>query len=228
MVKSLAKNYKFQSIGEYRALLSLYNITVEEVKGEVRGKAYNGLVYSALDKRGEKVGNPLKASLFGKSVGYNALQKHMQKSKVSLSAKEVRDRTKNIVSGVIANCKSQKDFVRKLEKENIGVVFRENNDKRIYGVTFIDHQDKAVFNGSRLGKEFSANAFHELFNGKDTTNQIETKDWKRDFDYQQEEQSSVESAMGVFSFEQHGDDYQEIAFTNRMKRRKKKPRNPKL
>ena len=32
-----------------------------------------------------------------------------------------------------------------------------------YGVTFIDHNNSCVFNGSRLGKSFSANAFEEMF-----------------------------------------------------------------
>ena len=71
VIKPLAVMYKFQSLGEYRALLSLYNIGLEEVKGEVKGKPYCGLVYSALEKDGNIVGKPLKSSLFGKSVGYD-------------------------------------------------------------------------------------------------------------------------------------------------------------
>ena len=49
--------------------------------------------------------------------------------------------------------------------KNIGVVFRENERGRIYGVTFIDHDRREVFNGSRMGKEFSANVFNDYFNG---------------------------------------------------------------
>lgn len=39
-------------------------------------------------------------------------------------------------------------------------------------------------------------------------------------------ESAIEQAFGIFSFEQHGDDIQEEAFTRRMK--KKKRRGPKL
>ncbi len=35
----------------------------------------------------------------------------------------------------------------------------------IYGVTFIDHENRTVLNGSRLGKDFSANVFNDLFSG---------------------------------------------------------------
>ena len=67
-VKALNAQYCFQTMGEYRALLSLYNVTVEEVQGNVRGREYHGLVYSATDDAGDKVGNPFKSSLFGKAV----------------------------------------------------------------------------------------------------------------------------------------------------------------
>ena len=60
--------YKFRTMGEYRALLSLYNVTVEEARGMVNGREYHGLVYSATDDGGNKVGNPFKASCIGKSV----------------------------------------------------------------------------------------------------------------------------------------------------------------
>ena len=38
IVRPLVKNYRFQSSGEMNALLSLYNVTSEEVRGEHRGK----------------------------------------------------------------------------------------------------------------------------------------------------------------------------------------------
>jgi len=46
------------------------------------------------------------------------------------------------------------------------VVFRQNDSGRIYGVTFIDHDSRVVLNGSRLGKEYSANVFNERFSGE--------------------------------------------------------------
>jgi hypothetical protein len=48
---------------------------------------------------------------------------------------------------------------------NIDLVVRRNDQGRIYGITFIDHNDRCVFNGSRLGKEFSANVFNDRFGG---------------------------------------------------------------
>ncbi|MDR2913990.1 MAG: relaxase/mobilization nuclease domain-containing protein [Tannerella sp.] len=223
IAKSLMKDYHFQSINEYRALLNIYNVTVEEVKGEVRDKAYNGLVYSALDRKGGKAGNPFKASLIGRDVGYNALQEKIASFKQSMKEKAVYGRTKAVVSSCMKRNPSRKQFEKELAGNGISVLFRENDDKRIYGVTFIDHQEKTVFNGSRLGKEFSANAFHNLFNGgnrREDRSASMDKSFAGSYNYPQE--SAAEAVAGIFPMEQHGDNYEEIAFTNRMKRKKKK------
>lgn len=228
IAKTLIGNYHFQSVNEYRALLSLYGVTVEEVKGEVRGKAYNGLVYSALNSKGEKAGNPFKSSLISRTVGFDALQKRITFSKKEMKNKAVYDRTKTLVTVTLSHNPSRKSFEKELAKNRISVLFRENEDKRIYGVTFIDHNEKMVFNGSKMGKEFSANVFNKHFNKQSDSKYI-VDDKSIDKDYipnSQEQESIIESAVGIFSMEQHGDDYEEIAFATRMKRRRKKTRGP--
>lgn len=224
VAKTVIKSYRFQSLNEYRAILSIYGITVEEVKGEIRGKAYNGLVYSALNKKGEKVGNPFKASLIGKAVGYDAQQKRIAFSKQSMKDKAIYNRSRNIISPLLANEPNRKAFEKELAKNGISVIFRENDEGRIYGVTFIDHQEKMVFNGSRLGKEFSANVFHSLFN----ENHKAEANYLQDSNYIQGQNNEMESFGGLLDMVQHGDNYEEIAFTNRMKRKKKKPRGATL
>lgn len=225
IAKSLIRDYHFQSINEYRAVLSLYGVTVEEVKGEVRGKSYNGLVYLVLNKKGEKTGNPFKASLIGRDVGYKALLKRITSSKETLKDKKAYARTESIVVVLLKETPSRKEFEKKLAKNGISVLFRENDDKRIYGVTFIDHKEKAAFNGSRMGKEFSANVFHNLFNGDGK--EKHSHKWEPFAPFSQE-QDANESLGGLLAMEQHGDNYEELAFLGRMKRRKKKPRGPKL
>ncbi len=48
-----------------------------------------------------------------------------------------------------------------LKSEGICVIVRQNNDGRIYGMTFIDYKYQAVFNGSNLGRQYSAKAIQE-------------------------------------------------------------------
>ncbi|HZK96717.1 MAG TPA: hypothetical protein VFC67_21135, partial [Prolixibacteraceae bacterium] len=133
---------------------------------EVRGKPYRGLVYSALDKDGNKVGTPLKSSLFGKSVGYDGLENHMGKSGKEIKQQGLRERTRMTVSGIVNAFCSESELRAKLQAVNIDLVVRRNDQGRIYGVTFIGHNDRCVFNGSRLGKEFSANVFNDRFGGQ--------------------------------------------------------------
>jgi len=228
ITKNLMQEYKFQSIYEYRALLSLYNITVKEVKGEIKGKPYNGLIYSVIDRKGEKTGNPFKASLIGRSVGYDVLQKHFVSSKKDFKEKDLINKTRNIVATAIANNPNKKLFEKELTKQGINVLFRENDNKRIYGVTFIDHTRKTVLNGSVLGKEFSANAFHELFNGNGKSEQhLQENTFDNTYGNTSEGESVGEAVAGIFSMEQHGDNYEEITFTNRMKRKRKR-KGPRL
>ena len=216
--KALMKIYHFQSINEYRALLSVYGLTVEEVKGEAKGKAYHGLVYSVLDKKGNKVGNPFKSSLLGKDVGVSALNKRIAYSKKQLKDNPPYQKAKEMVTSILANQPSRKQFEQDLLQNGISVLFRENADKRIYGVTFIDHESKSVFNGSKLGKEFSANAFQDLFNGNGKDQSFENKSFD---DFTEQHDNAVDAMAGLFSMEQHGDNYEEIAFANRMKRKKR-------
>lgn len=84
----------------------------------------------------------------------------------AIKDKKLKEPTRNITNEVLNNTRTRKQFEKELKKRGIDVIFRQNKDHRIYGVTFIDHTNKIVFNGSRLGKEFSANALEERFNQK--------------------------------------------------------------
>lgn len=163
-VKAIFRDYQFQTIGELRALLSLCGLTVEEVRGNARGEDYNGLVYSVIDKNGEKVGNPFKTSLFGKSVGYEALLKKAESSKEKIKSGKLAEPTKKAIEEVLKQTYDKDEFTRLLKEKGIDCVFRYTNEGRRYGATFIDHRTHCVLNGSRMGKAYSANALEHHFN----------------------------------------------------------------
>ncbi len=146
-VKALNGQYRFQTMGEYRALLSLYNMTVEEARGNVRGREYHGLVYSVTDDKGNKVGNPFKSSLFGKSAGYEAVQKKFVRSKSEIKDRKLADMTKRTVLSVLQGTYDKDKFVSQLKEKGIDTVLRYTEEGRIYGATFIDHRTGCVLNG---------------------------------------------------------------------------------
>lgn len=180
-VKALASSYRFQSFTEYKALLTLYNVQAEEVKGEINGKLYNGIVYSATNDKGEKQGNPFKSSRLGKSVGYEAIQRRIQKSGKEIQDKNLKECTRRTVGAVMKATHNREQFIMDLKAKGIDVLFRQNDTGRIYGVTFIDHESRTVLNGSRLGKEFSANVFNDLFTGSRTLTGNSKQDVQGDF-----------------------------------------------
>ena len=54
--------------------------------------------------------------------------------------------------------RSMKDLVAQLDRKQIYTVLRQNSEGRLYGVTFVDNLNKCVFNGSDIGKNYSAAA----------------------------------------------------------------------
>ncbi len=168
IVKLVGMRWHFQTLGEYNAILSLYNIRCEATDGKVNGREYHGLVYFATNDAGETIANPFKASRLGKFASRAAVENKFERSAASINLKPSR----RIISSVINDSSGKDDFIAKLRERGIDVLIRENSDGRIYGVTFIDHNTHTVLNGSRLGREFSANAFERWFNGDGQKPQI--------------------------------------------------------
>ena len=226
VIKPAAKFYHCPSFKEYRTLLSTYNICVEEVKGEVYGKPYNGLVYFATDDKGKKVGNPFKASLFGKAVGYEALQNRFKASKEKLKEKHLAPKTKAGVVGALRRSAAKEDFRANLHRKGIDVLFRENEQGRLYGITFTDHNNGCVVNGSRLGKELSANAVAEWFDRPHPELSVAAPQGENQSASQTlpSEETSILGGLLDLPLEAHGTDWEEEQFRRRMQRKKRKQR----
>lgn len=165
--RTLLECYNFHSLAEYNTLLELYNATVYEVRGNVDGKEYHGIMYGALDDDGMQVGTPFKSSKFGKIFGHEALQKKFGTSVEKVKRDSLAERTRKEVIKAMQDIGTKEDFAHRLKEADIEVVYRINSDGRLYGITFIDHANRTVFNGSHLGKPFTANVFNELFNNPD-------------------------------------------------------------
>ena len=228
VIKPAAKFYHCPSFKEYRALLSTYNICVEEVKGEIRGKTYMGLLYFATDDKGNKVGKVFKSSLFGKSVGYEVLQNRFKASKEKLKEKHLAPKTKAIVAGALKRSATREDFRGNLHHRGIDVIFRENEEGQLYGITFIDHNNGCVINGSRLGKELSANAIAEWFDRPHPELSVNTpqgENQSASHTLPSEENSFLGGLLDL-PMEANGTDWEEELFRRRMQRKKKqqKPR----
>ena len=162
VVRMVMKHYHFCSLGELNAILSAYNLTVEEVKTEFRGKKYDGLVYVPTDEKGNKAGTPIHASDIGRGVGYTAVQNRMQKLKQNVKPLLLSVRNK-VLQTMRTSPLTEEELRQRLEEQGLRVVIRKNDNGRIYGITFIDDEQGVAFNGSRLGKGYAANVFNGYF-----------------------------------------------------------------
>ena len=162
VVRMVLKHYHFCSLGELNAILSAYNLAVEEVKTEFRGKKYDGLVYVPTDDKGGKVSTPINASDIGRGVGYTAVQNRMQKSKQAIKPLVPAIRGK-VLQTMRTSPKTEEELRQRLEEQGLRAVIRKNESGRIYGITFIDDKVGIALNGSRLGKGYAANVFNTYF-----------------------------------------------------------------
>ena len=162
VVRMVLKHYYFCSLGELNAILSKYNLAVEEVKTEFRGKKYDGLVYVPTDDKGGKISTPINASDIGRGVGYTAVQNRMQKSKLAVKplVPAIRDK---VLQTMRTSPRTEEELRQRLEEQGLRVVIRKNESGRIYGITFIDDEVGIALNGSRLGKGYAANIFNAYF-----------------------------------------------------------------
>ena len=203
---------------------------MEEVRGEVGGREYHGFVYSATDAQGNKVGNPFKASKIDKSVGVDAIEKRFAYSaKKFKEEKKLSEMTKHSVEAVLKQTYHKDKFMELLKAKGMEVVFRHTADGRIYGATFIDHRTKCMFNGSRLGKNLSANALQEHFTLPYENEQPIplTIPKEESTVLEQEHQSSSlfdeqGSGLGFMAGGGSSNEAQEAAFDKQLRRKKKK------
>ncbi len=161
VLQSVLLGYKYTSLAELNAVLNLYNISADRGAEKSRIYAHEGLVYHVLDAYGKPAGVPVKASSFYNSPGLKFLEKQYLKNDVARQQHKIR--VKNTIDQVLLrNPKSDiEQLVQKLKTEGIHVAVRQNEEGMIYGLTYVDHRTKCVFNGSAIGKAYSAKGMLE-------------------------------------------------------------------
>lgn len=161
VLDTVLKNYKYASLPELNAILSQYNVIAERGSEISRIYKNNGLIYRIIDEKGNKVGVPIKASDFYNKPTLKFLEAAFQQNEIARQS--YKSRVKNSIDLALLKSKilTVSDLVKALEKDGIHTVLRQNEAGLIYGLTFVDHHTKCVFNGSSLGKQYSAKAIQE-------------------------------------------------------------------
>lgn len=162
VVDEVFNRYRFTSLPAFNAALKQFNVIADQGKEDGRIFKNNGLMYRLLDVYGNKAGVPIKASSLFTSPTLSRLTKKFDFNRTLIDG--YKKGTQQQLEEVLEN--QPRDFmqlIKLLDERKIYTLLRKNDVGRIYGITFVDNNTKCVFNGSDLGKVFSAAGLQKVF-----------------------------------------------------------------
>ncbi|GGH70171.1 hypothetical protein HNQ91_002957 [Filimonas zeae] len=166
--------YKYTSLHELNAVLKGYNVMADRGPEGSRVYKNKGLYYRALDENGQKIGVPIKASSIYSKPTLNEIEKKFTENEQARK-KDKKHFTTAIDWHIKQHPGSLQEFKNALQKERIAMEIRRTDTGFIYGITFISHEKKAVFNGGDLDKDYSAKRILERLGIEQEKPQVKEK-----------------------------------------------------
>jgi hypothetical protein len=162
-VSGVMRQYHYASFTEYKTILEQFNIKADRGAEDTMMFQKRGLLYAILDHKGSPVGVPVKASQIYCKPTMDELEKRFERNKEK--RKPFKAELRNELDRLFFKFGSISKTIleTELRKSGIDVIFRGNDKGQVYGVTYIDHRNKTIFNGSDLGRAYSAKAMTERF-----------------------------------------------------------------
>jgi hypothetical protein len=235
VLDNVLNQYKYTSLAELNALLRQYNIVADRGLENSRTFKNKGLYFRAIDNDGNKIGVPIKASsIYSKPTLKNLEMKFAENE---LKRKPDLQKMRTAIDWTLIKPKKNlEEFIRALEKERVTVVVRRNEQGLLYGLTYIDHNTKSIFNGSDLGKEYSAKRILERCGlclelpkqaKEKIPEQISTHTIAKEFEQSLEPKNNQEFSKALELLMTPVADYESLPYELKMekKRRKQKQRN---
>lgn len=162
VVNYVFRQYAFNSLPQYNAALGQYGVVADGGREESRVHRHRGLLYRMLDAQGNKTGVPVKASLLPGKPTLTALE-----AKFRFAAKRKEWAQPGVVrkvEGALNSSTNMQQFTQALKLAGIYALPRHAANGSLYGITFVDNKNRTVFNGSELGKDYSAAAIQARLN----------------------------------------------------------------
>ncbi|MDQ1166396.1 relaxase/mobilization nuclease domain-containing protein [Flavobacterium sp. SORGH_AS_0622] len=156
VLNAVIPHYKYTTLGELNAVLNLYNVKAERGKENSKMFQNKGLIYQIIDENKKTVGVPIKASSFYSKPTLSRLEINFASAKTARIVN--MKRTRNAIDLLLLKYPSLtlSQLETRLANQGITAVVRKNEHGIIYGMTYIDHYTRCVFNGSSLGAEYAA------------------------------------------------------------------------
>lgn len=156
VVNHITQQYNFSSLAELNAVLNQFNVTADRGREDTQMFQKRGLIYQALDDKGERIGVPIKSSAIYGRPTLDYLEKRFKANEAK--RKYPKALLKNTLDRLFyMNPQMNREtFIRLLKEEQVDALFRQNSKGETYGLNFIDHKTKTVFKGSDVAGNYSA------------------------------------------------------------------------
>jgi hypothetical protein len=162
VLRFVIEKYKFASLPELNAVLSLYNIKAS--RGEKNGYIYehNGLVYRAVQENKNVHHRYITASSFKSKPTLKNLEKKFELNLSEPRRPKDQQRVTVAIDWTLAkSALPLSAFKKALENERISVVLQQDKEGALQNIHYVDHQTKSVFDGATLGGRYTAAAMRE-------------------------------------------------------------------
>jgi hypothetical protein len=160
VLRHIVPNYNYTSLPELNAALRQFNVIADP--GEAAGFIYQhgGLLYTLVDAEGRKTGVPIKASRFN---GKYTLKHLQERFAVNQSIREPFKKIFRVkIDAAFANHPhSLAEFITALRKQQVYTLLRRGKQGNVYGISFVDNENRCVMNGSEIGKTYSIAALQK-------------------------------------------------------------------
>lgn len=153
IVNGVLTDYSFSSFSQYNQFLNLYNVRTTQVT--IEGKK-TGLVYSAIDNKGNAQGATFKASSLPQQPTMETVNRRMNAGKKIKGDRVARLRS--IAETQRIQSKDWDSFQQLLSRKGIEVIPHIGKDQNLFGISFVDVRQRAIYTGSELGKAFTASS----------------------------------------------------------------------
>jgi hypothetical protein len=216
IVREVTSNYKYTSLEELNAILKEFNVAAFKANG--------GLVYSTLDKKGNRIGHSIKASSIYTSPTLKTLEKNFKKNQVKkIPCKKY---TQGKVDAAAFHSSNLQEFIERLKKKNVQCQLEKDKNGKIKSIYFIDQANRTVFEAGELGHscdtlynplKHAKNKDYQSSSGspaQPSVNQDSTERIKMNI--------SIELIKNLLSAQSTGADL-DPGFTKKKKKRKKRP-----
>ncbi|MCH5598020.1 hypothetical protein [Niabella ginsengisoli] len=146
-----------------------------------------------IDKNGKALTKPIKASAFYNKPTLALIEQKCEANKALKEPYKQKLKT-SIEWSFRSNPQSLNELAKGLKREQVDLVIRRSVEGQVYGLTYIDHKSRAVFNGSNLGKEYAAKKILERLSKQNQPEKQIAQKMGREFEKPSTQENSKEQS----------------------------------